>query len=360
MSNVMDVAVLESRLNDWIRACLDNPAARISGLRRPGTSGFSNDTLLARLSSTGDSADDRQIVIRVAPPVDANQIFPFYDIPKQFDIMQMLGQHTGVPVPGVLWKEEDRNVLGEVFYVMEHIEGQIPADNPPYTVEGFVVDASPEERRAMWLNGIDAMVHLHKQDYKAAGLGFLEWPDRNRSPIAQHLEYYEHYLHWAARGRPQPVAEAALAWLKAHMPEDEPLAISWGDARMGNLIFKGTEVQAILDWEMAVLGSPEMDLGWWLFVDKTTMRGNGMPDWSRPRLDGLPSHEETIAHFEKQLGHQVKHLRFYEIFAGFRFACVYIRIMQKVGADGLLPVELTDALESDNVITQLLTELMAE
>uniref|UniRef100_UPI00202888D2 phosphotransferase n=1 Tax=Caballeronia sp. ATUFL_F1_KS39 TaxID=2921766 RepID=UPI00202888D2 len=80
-------------------------------------------------------------------------------------------------------------------------------------------------------------------------------------------EYYRRYLAWASDGKPQPTVDAGLAWLLANQPQDEPVGLSWGDARVGNMIFSDARCVAVLDWEMVALGNPEQDLGWWLFLD---------------------------------------------------------------------------------------------
>jgi len=349
----------ERNLTEWIRTKLpDARDLRLSNLRQPGASGFSNETLLCNLSYTQDEqAFDRRLVIRVSPTGDFCT-FPEYNIPQQFDIMKALADNTDVPVPPCLWKEYDKSILDEVFFVMEHVDGDIPADNPPYPCEGFVKDATPAQREAMWWNGIAELARLHNQDYKKAGLDFLAFPDPKQSPIAQHLAYYENFFHWAARGKPQPTAEAALEYLKAKMPTDEPTGIIWGDARVGNQIFRDFRVVALLDWEMAALGNPEADLAWWLFVDKTTMKGNGNPAFVRPRLEGLPTDAPTIARYEELTGRKVEHLKYYEIFAGFRFACVMIRVMQQVVHYGIMPEEVGLVLERNNAVTQTLAEIM--
>ncbi len=356
----VDETLTESigKLEAWFQQRLPNASSvNLSDTKRPQGSGFSNDTILATLSYQEDGKKhERKIVLRISPT--GFPVFPFYDIPQQFDVMKALEENTDIPVPICLWKEYDTSILGETFYVMDYLEGKVPADNPPYPTEGFIVDATPAERGAMWKNGIKKMAELHQLDYRQAGLGFLEWPDKSQSAIAQHLHYYEEYFLWAARGEPQPVAEHTLQWLKDNMPTDEPDGIIWGDSRFGNVMFDGTDVRAVLDWEMIAIGNPEADLAWWLFVDWTLQRGQGNPELVCERPEGLPSDEETVAYYEQCTGSKVKHLKYYQVFAGFRFACVMIRIMQQQVSLGTFPAELGEALERNNTVTQILAELL--
>ncbi|MFK8021259.1 MAG: phosphotransferase family protein [Pseudomonadales bacterium] len=348
----------EVKLIAWLQKKLPNVTElNIANIDRPQGSGYSNDTMLVDISyRQASELREERIVLRVSPT--GFPVFPFYDIPQQFDVMQALAANTNIPVPDCLWKEYDKSILGESFYVMRHLDGQVPSDNPPFHRGGFVMDASPKQRGDMWCNGIRQMAELHKLSPTEAGFDFLRWPDSKQSDIAQHLHYYEEYLKWAARGRAQPVADYALQWLKDNMPSDEPQGIVWGDARFGNMMYSGTEVCAVLDWEMVALGNPEADLAWWLFVDECLARGNGNPEFVGSRPDGIPGNDETIALYEQCMGRPVEHLKYYQVFAGFRFACVMIRIMQQQAAAGTIPVEFTDVLEVDNTVTQITAEIL--
>src|SRR5690606_8522169 len=98
-----------------------------------------------------------------------------------------------------------------------------------------------------------------------------------------------------------------------------------GDARIGNMIFRDRRCVAVLDWEMATLGPPEMDLGWFLLLDRHHSEGIGVP-----RLAGLPGPAETVARYEERLGRRVAHLAFWELFAAWRFAVILRRVAQQM------------------------------
>ena len=212
-----EIAELQAKISEWVAFKSGDANSHVTDLRRPSGSGFSNDTLLCNLVQGEKS---KPIVLRLAPPKGNYQVFPFYDIPRQFDIMQALDANTDTLVPKMLWKETDPKWLGVDFYAMDFCAGQIPTDNPPYPIEGFVSEATPEQRARLWWSGIEAMAKMHCLDWHDAGLTFLAWPENDCTPLQNHIEYYEHYLNWAAAGKDIPVLFAALEWLKNNQPSD--------------------------------------------------------------------------------------------------------------------------------------------
>ena len=108
---------------------------------------------------------------------------------------------TDVPVPTVRWFEADPTWLGAPFFVMGRSTGRVPADSPPYTVEGWIHDeATPEQRRTLVESGLDALVKIHALDWRALGLDFLDKPQYGELGIEQQIRYYERAFEWAAEG----------------------------------------------------------------------------------------------------------------------------------------------------------------
>ena len=347
-----DLAKDGPRFERWLRAKLAGAAdIRMSPLVQPQSSGFSNETLLFDLEFRENGRQRREsLVVRIQPI--GYQVFPSYDMALQFRTMQLLAK-TDVPVPRALWiAPDDKGVFGAPFYVMARVEGRVPTDQPPYHTWGWLLDASPEERRAIFLGGFEAMAKIHRLDLEKTGFGFLRKPGFANG-LQQELAFYRDYFAWAAGGREQPVAERALAWLTANAPSGEPDGLVWGDARIGNIIFDGTRVAAVLDWEMVTVGSPEKDLAWAIFLDRHHSEGIGAP-----RLPGFPSYEEAIAHYEARSGHRVRHLHYYQVFAGFRFAVVMMRIAQQLAHYGVMTAEQSRAMEQNNTVTQLTAKLL--
>jgi aminoglycoside phosphotransferase (APT) family kinase protein len=164
---------------------------------------------------------------------------------------------------------------------------------------------------------------------------------------------YEDMLAWMG-GRPKPLLERGLAWVRAHAPRDEPVVLSWGDARVGNMIFDDAmRCVGVLDWEMAALGSPELDFAWFLFIDRHHSEGLGVE-----RLEGFPSREASIARWQELTGFEGKHLFYYEVFAALRFAVIMARIAQQMMHYGALPPDST--FETENPCARLLGRLLEE
>jgi aminoglycoside phosphotransferase (APT) family kinase protein len=348
-----DLEDTREKLTGWLGTKLPNATEiEVSNLAAPSSSGFSNETLLFDLSwKEGGQIHEEALVVRIQPT--GFQIFPAYDLGLQFKTMKLLAA-TDVPVPKMVWlEEENRDLFDASFYVMGQVHGRVPADNPPYHQAGWLTEATPEERAEIWLGSFEAMAKIHRLDHRAVGFGFLDAPERGATALDQRIAEFEDYLAWAARGKPQPTTEAALGWLKENRPKDEPTGLVWGDARMGNIIFDGTTPAAVIDWEMVCTGSPEMDVAWAIFLDRHHSEGI-----NTPRLPGFPSYDETLAHYEKHSGHTVKHLHYYEVFAGFRFAVIMIRIAQQVVEYGLMDAEAGAAFEFNNTVTRLLAKLL--
>jgi aminoglycoside phosphotransferase (APT) family kinase protein len=348
-----DLARDRERLADWLVARIQGTSdLRLSELRAPQNSGFSNDTLLFDVEYARGTRTHREaLVARIQPT--GFQVFPDYDMGLQFRTLELLSR-TDVPVPRPRWLEaRDASVLGAPFYVMDQVRGRVPPDNPPYHVTGWVTEISPEEREALWWSGIECMAGIHRLDWRAVGFGFLDRPERGATALEQQLAYYQDYLRWAAEGREQPTIAAALEWLLARRPTGERTVLSWGDARIGNILFDGTKAVAVLDWEMVGLGAPEMDLAWQIFLDKHHSLGMG-----QPRLAGFPSYEATARRYQELTGFELRHLHYYEVFAGFRFAVVMLRIAQQCLQYGVMDEATSRAFERNNTVTRLLARLL--
>jgi aminoglycoside phosphotransferase (APT) family kinase protein len=348
-----DIEADAIKFERWLRAKLPGATdLRMSTLVAPQSSGFSNETLLFELAwSESGQRHEEALVARIQPI--GYRVFPEYDLGLQFRTMQLLAP-TDVPVPRVLWLEEDdEQVFGAPFYVMAQVKGRVPTDQPPYHAGGWMHDISPGERKAIWLGGFDAMARIHRLDVDATGFGFLRRPELGATGLDQEIAYYDRFFEWAARGRPQPVIEAAREWLLKHKPTDEPERLVWGDARIGNIIFDGTTPAAVLDWEMVGVGSPEQDVGWAIFLDRHHSEGI-----ETPRLDGFPSYEETLRFYEERSGHRVKHLDYYQIFTGYRFAIIMLRIAQQLEHYELMTSEQSREMELNNTVTRLTAKLM--
>jgi aminoglycoside phosphotransferase (APT) family kinase protein len=325
---------------------------RMSPLVSPTSSGFSNETLLFDLSWNEDGqARSEKLVVRIQPV--GYQVFPEYDLGLQFRTMQLLAS-TDVPVPRMLWLEnDDTELFGAPFYVMAQVAGRVPTDQPPYHAGGWMHDITPAEREAIWLGGFESMARIHRLDLDATGFGFLRRPELGATALEQEIAYYEKYFEWASCGRENPVLEAAHEWLVANKPTGEPEGLVWGDARIGNIIFDDTTPAAVLDWEMVSCGSPERDVGWAIFLDRHHSEGI-----ETPRLEGFPSYADTIAYYEEKSGHRIRNLDYYQVFTGWRFGIIMLRIAQQLLHYELAPAEASREMELNNTVTRLTAKIL--
>jgi len=341
----------------WLATRL--PEAReltVGALEGPGTTGFSSDTLLFEARWRDGSGHERReaLVARLEPR--GFGIFPEYDVARQLHIQRALAEaETGVPVAPMRWLETDPRYLGAPFYVMDRVEGRIPTDDPPYHAGGWLTEVAPAEREALWWDGLEVLARIHRLDWRALGLDGLGLEQAGAESAAAALEaqlaYWDRYLDWLggpAAGLLRPVLDR----LRAERPHPEgPPALSWGDARIGNMIFREGRCRAVLDWEMAGLAPPELDLGWWLFLDHHHSAGVGVP-----RLPGFPDREATVARYAALLGRPVRRLPWYELFAALRFSAVMARVGQQLRHYGLLPAD--SDFETDNTCSRLLKTLL--
>lgn len=226
-------------------------------------------------------------------------------------------------VPTVLATCDNCAVMGVDFYVMERISGIIPRQNLPKGLQ-----LSPEDTRHLCLNVIDKMIELHQVDYRAAGLehigkgeGYVKrqidgWSDRFRKSHTPDVSSFE------------PV----MAWLQEKMPAKEvATCVIHNDFRFDNVVLNvdnPLEVIGVLDWEMATLGDPLMDLGntlaYWVQADDdaTFQIMRRQPT----HLAGMLTRQEVIAYYGEKTGYKVDNFDFYTIYGLFRLAVIIQQI----------------------------------
>jgi aminoglycoside phosphotransferase (APT) family kinase protein len=348
-----DPDAVADTLSRWLATRLPEGAEpSVSDVNAPAANGFSNETILCTATWTADGTQvEKPLVVRVAPT--KHLLFPDADFAVQYRVMRSLADAgSGVPLPPLGWYEEGLEWFGVPFFTMDKVEGQVPTDNIPYTMEGWVVDATPAEQARLWWSGIEALAAVHRTDWRRLGLDWLGNPSGGPNGLAHQLDYYQRFLESTARGRPLPVARATWDWLEAHRPQERgDVVLCWGDARIGNIIWDDFRPAAVLDWEMATLAQPELDFGWWLYFDRQFSEG-----LLQPRPPGFPSHEDTIARYEELLGRPMADLFYYEIFSGFRFAIIMCRLTDLLEDSGVLPVDC--GMATNNLATQFLAVLL--
>ena len=315
----------ERRLADYLCAQgLDDFRGGLAALQYQG--GQSNPTF--RLEAGG-----RHFVLRKKPPGD---LLPSaHLVEREYRVMKALAG-TGVPVPGMLLLCEDPAVIGQTFFLMEHVEGRVlPAPDLPEA-------ESPAERAAIYDAMNRTLARLHSVDWRAAGLSDFGKPvDYVARQISRWTQQYE-----AARHREIPAMDALIEWLPDQAPgratatgraggRDET-TIAHGDFRLDNMILHPTEpeVVAVVDWELSTLGHPLADLAYNCMTYHLPQgaRWKGLGDADCEAL-GIPSEEDYVAAYCRRTGRDgVPDWNFFMAFGLFRLASicqgVYARAMQ--------------------------------
>ncbi|MEZ4279092.1 MAG: phosphotransferase family protein [Myxococcota bacterium] len=363
-------AEFEARLLAWLAKRMPDAAGlRISGLRKPGA-GMSSDTHLFTVHSRGGSLD---MVLRCAPRAEGP--FPEYDLAMQFGIMRQLGEHTDVPVPPVLWQEEDPAWLGVPFLTMKAVAGEPPLDWPSYHASGFYADLSEPARRQLWTTTIDALAKLHRADWRAIGLDFVPGGRPGDDPERHVLQYWRRYLDEWIKDDPRevvPVYDEALDWLEKHRPPCPRTALVWGDAKLGNVLYRvgsgdaagasdapseggassgeSVEVAAVIDWEIAMIGDPQVDLASLRISDLRAQQSAGRC------LPGTPSEGELIAMYERASGEKIRDFRWDMLYSAFWRGAVTIKVMRRMKAQGH---DISDEMLTNHFPVPLMRELLA-
>jgi aminoglycoside phosphotransferase (APT) family kinase protein len=352
---VQDPETYREALDAWMRAQQPEvEALRVHDVDMPRSTGFSNETVF--FSTTGSEEGEsrtRRYVARIEP-TDGG-LFPIQtpacavSVQTQHRIMQVVAKTGVVPVASLLPYEGDLGVLGRPFFVMEFVEGEIPADVPRYSQAGFVAEeATPGERTRMLRSGIETLAALAGIDWQAAGLDWLDVKGQGRPTLADQLEVYRDYVVRELGGRAHPILIRGLDWLDANAP-NAPVGVSWGDSRLGNIIWQDYRCASVVDWEAVSLCPPEADIGWWVMFDRQSF-----DDLSVERLEGFPTREEMVEQWESLMGRKViGGIHYWEVFAVMRFCAIMIKLGDRLTRAGIVPEEAgmsirngtTDSLE---------------
>jgi aminoglycoside phosphotransferase (APT) family kinase protein len=327
-----DVDSLAAAVQDWLAGTLGTAEPPvISAVRMPTSGGLSSTSLLFEAEWVADGQPERgAFVARMAPESSAVPVFPKYDIPGQFELIEQVAARCDVPIPRLRWNQPDGGPLGTAFFVMDQVNGRVPLDNPPYVFGGWLAEATTAERAALASASVRVVADLHAIADAGEAFPSLRPPDGIDS-LRWHVDQQYAYYRWALAddGFTIPIIERTLAWLEQNWPAGRgPDVLSWGDARIGNIIFDGFTPAAVLDWEMAAIGPRELDLAWFIFLHRffqdiaEFFELPGLPDFLR-RSDV----ERLYAEFT---GYQPRDMDFYLMYAALRHAIVMARIRRRM------------------------------
>ena len=299
----------------WLSAQLPGaPPVEIVDTTEPAQ-GFSSRTILftARWRE-----EERPHVARIQRDVAVPMLA---DVFHQHRVMTAIAANSAVKVPIIAFTENDPAIVGAPFFIMERLYGRVPSDFPSYHQQGWFADLSVAERTRCWWNGVEEMARLHRIDWRC--FPFLSGGTETPPDAVFYLDHFVgNWFDWARNGQSFPSIEDALATLKAHAPPAAASGLVWNDARLGNTMYEsdGTGVVSLLDFEVATLGPPEIDLAHWVYLDEIFSENFGVP-----RIDGLPRGAEAVAGFEHIYGRAMPHFSYYMAVAALKILILSVR-----------------------------------
>lgn len=296
----LDVAVVDRYLKSQLPELQGTPEVR----QFPG--GASNLTYLVKY-------DNRDLILR-RPPF-GKKAKGAHDMVREARIMQALKPVYSY-VPDVLAVCQDPAVMDCDFYVMQRLLGVIPRQDFPRELA-----LTPEKTRALCQSVVDKLVELHKVDIKGAGLESL---GKGEGYVARQISgWFERYRN--ARTPDVGDFESVMTWLEAKKPAGEvAITLIHNDYRFDNVVFDPDtlDVIGVLDWEMATLGDPLMDLGnslaYWVQADDDPIFQ--LMRRQPTNAPGMMTRDEVVAYYGEKTGWKVDNFDFYMVYGLFRLA----------------------------------------
>ena len=275
-------------------------------------SGRSNLTYLLAFPS-------RHFVLRRPP--HGTKAKSAHDMLREFTFMRALKPQFDT-VPEVYLHCAETHIMGSEFFVMEAVPGELIHEAIPTTWNW-----NAEKTRAFCSSFWDRMIELHSLDLNSLELGGYARPSGyvERQVTGWNRRYAN------AQTPDAPDCGTIMDWLTASMPKEEEAAVLHNDFRIDNVILDASnpmEVRAVLDWEMAAVGNPLMDLGnslayWTEQADgQAALQAASQPS----ACEGMFSRQEVIHYYGSKTGRDVSQFRFYYVSGLFRLAAIIQQI----------------------------------
>ncbi len=303
-----------ARLESWLRDTLPELQGEVSISQFPG--GASNLTYMVQVGDT-------ELVLR-RPPFGAN-IASAHDMGREYRVLSRLSA-VMPQAPKPLAYCEDESVLGAPFYVMERIKGVILRRELPKDL-GF----GPDECRQLSESLLDVQQQLHSIDYTAAGLSELGKPE---GYVERQVRGWDGRWEKAITDDIQD-APQVRQWLMDKQPGDSGyVGIIHNDYKFDNVILDPvdpTKLIGVLDWEMATLGDPLMDLGcsmaYWVQADDPAPLQ--VARMGPTHVPGMLTRRELVARYAERAGMKLDNFDFYYVFGLFRLAVIVQQIYRR-------------------------------
>ncbi len=325
-----DVSTLPAVMSQWLSTVLPGGAKpEVTVESGVDSTGMSSETIIlsSRWQENGQP-NEQKLVARVAPTAEDVQVFPTYRLDHQFDVIRKVGELTDVPVPRVRWLENTGDVLGTPFFVMDYVDGLVPPDVMPYTFgNNWFADAPAERQRELQDATIGVLAQLHSIPNAEKTFAFLSENQEGGNALRRHFNWVRSWYDFAVPdiGR-SPLLERTFDWLEAQWPAEtaaaEPVLL-WGDARVGNVLYRDFQPVAVLDWEMVTLGPRELDVAWMIFAHMVFQELAGLA--TLPGLPGVMREDDVRATYQQLSGVEIGDLHWFYVYSGVMWACVFMR-----------------------------------
>lgn len=270
----------------------------------------------------------RDVVLR-RPPT-GTKAKGAHDMRREFVVQQRLRPAFGL-VPQMLALCQDDSLIGADFYLMERLRGTVLRRDPP---AGLTID--PAQAQALSVRAVQTLVALHAVDTDETGLSDL---GRGAGYVQRQVDGWSRRMRDASTDG-TPDVEPVMEWLAAHRPDDVATCLVHNDYRLDNLVLDidlesdsaDLAIVGVLDWEMATLGDPLMDLGgalaYWVQADDDEQ----MQQLRRQptHLPGMLTRDEVVELYAEQTSIRAEDWTFYEVFGLFRLAGIAQQIWYRV------------------------------
>ncbi|MFD0306924.1 phosphotransferase family protein [Streptomyces sp. NPDC127119] len=256
-----------------------------------------------------------RVVVRRPPPPPTPP--GAHDMLREARLVDAL-RDTAVPVAAVLATAQAGEVIDVPFYVMSFAEGPVVTTSTPSPLD------TPATRRQIGEALVDVLADLHAIDWQAAGLGDLGRPEGFN---ARHLRRMGRLVA-DADGAPPPHFAVIERWLAAHVPPESGASIVHNDYRIGNVVLAPDapgRIAAVLDWELATIGDPLFDVGYFLAsVPEADSPRTPTEDLGTALLEeGYPTRKELADRYADRTGRDLSNLDWYTALAFWKLAALY-------------------------------------
>jgi len=298
------------RLQQYLLQHLDDVSGELSIEQFP--SGWSNLTYLLKLG-------ELELVLR-RPPF-GNQVKSAHDMGREYRVLSKLCK-VFAPAPRPYLYCQDTDVIGDEFYVMERRRGIVIRKTPPDELV-----SSPATVAALCDSFIRCMADLHTLDYQAAGLGDLGRPEGYvERQVSGWIKRYE-----KSNTDEVPAMDELGKYLTDHMPPEKAAGLVHNDFKHDNLMLAAddlTRIIAVLDWEMATIGDPLMDLGTTLayWVQSGDDPARQMGSFGPTTLDGTLTRRQLADRYTELTGIDIGDILFYYCFGLYKLAVIVQQI----------------------------------